>query len=208
MRPSDELHRDELQRDDVQRDELYGEELHEVRLTVNGAARTARVPARPLLSDCIRHDLRLTGTHVGCEHGVCGACTILLDGAPVRSCLLLAVSADGADITTVEGLAEPDGALSPVQRAFSECHGLQCGFCTPGFLTTITAGLRALPDPDDEQAREMIGGNLCRCTGYQNILASVHRAAEITRERSASSSPAAGRAAPGTAAAATPARPA
>jgi aerobic carbon-monoxide dehydrogenase large subunit len=158
-----------------------GEELHEVRLTVNGAARTVQVPARRLLSDCIRHDLHLTGTHVGCEHGVCGACTILLNGAPVRSCLLLAVTADGADITTVEGLAEPGGTLSPVQQAFSECHGLQCGFCTPGFLTTITAGLKDAPDADDAQAREMIGGNLCRCTGYQNILASVHRAAEITR---------------------------
>ena len=163
--------------------EQYGEELHEVRLTVNGAERRALVPARRLLSDCIRHDLRLTGTHVGCEHGVCGACTILLDGVPVRSCLLLAVSVDGADITTVEGLAGADGTLSPVQQAFAECHGLQCGFCTPGFLITITAGLGATPDPDDEQAREMIGGNLCRCTGYQNILASVHRAAQIARER-------------------------
>ena len=159
------------------------EDLHEVHLTVNGTARAVRLPARRLLSDCIRHDLLLTGTHVGCEHGVCGACTILLDGRPVRSCLLLAVSADGCDITTVEGLAEPDGALSPVQQAFGECHGLQCGFCTPGFLTTITAGLRNVPDPDDEQAREMIGGNLCRCTGYQNILAAVHRAAEIMRDR-------------------------
>jgi aerobic carbon-monoxide dehydrogenase small subunit len=165
--------------------EWHGEDLHEVRLTVNGAVRMVRVPARRLLSDCIRHDLRLTGTHVGCEHGVCGACTILVDGLPVRSCLLLTVSADGADITTVEGLAERDGSLSPVQQAFRECHGLQCGFCTSGFLTTITAGLREIPDPDDEQAREMIGGNLCRCTGYQNILASVHRAAEIARERSA-----------------------
>ena len=171
------------------------EELHEVRLTVNGALLTVRVPARRLLSDCIRHDLGLTGTHVGCEHGVCGACTILLDGAPVRSCLLLAVSTDGAAITTVEGLAEPDGTLSPVQQAMAECHGLQCGFCTPGFLTTITAGLQENPDPDDEQAREMIGGNLCRCTGYQNILASVHRAAEITRERAASNPGAASNAA-------------
>jgi len=158
-----------------------GEELHEVRLTVNGEVRTVRVPARRLLSDCLRHDLGLTGTHVGCEHGVCGACTVLLDGAPVRSCLLLAVSAEGASITTVEGLAEPGSGLSPVQQAFRECHGLQCGFCTPGFLTTITAGLRENPDPDDGQAREMIGGNLCRCTGYQNILASVHRAAELMR---------------------------
>ena len=162
-----------------------GEELHEVRLTVNGAARRAQVPARRLLSDFIRHDLQLTGTHVGCEHGVCGACTVLLDGAPVRSCLLLAVSADGAEITTVEGLAGPDGALSPVQQAFADCHGLQCGFCTPGFLTTITAGLRANPEPELEQAREMVGGNLCRCTGYHNIVASVLRAAEIGREREA-----------------------
>jgi carbon-monoxide dehydrogenase small subunit len=165
------------------------EELHEVRLTVNGAARTATVPARRLLSDCIRHDLRLTGTHVGCEHGVCGACTILLDGAPVRSCLMLAVSADGAGITTVEGLATPDGTLSPVQQAFAECHGLQCGFCTPGFLTTISAGLRAVPNPTEEQAREMIGGNLCRCTGYQNIIASVHRAAQIQAERDGAALP-------------------
>ena len=161
------------------------EELHEVQLTVNGAARRARVPARRLLSDFLRHDLQLTGTHVGCEHGVCGACTVLLDGAPARSCLLLAVSADGAEITTVEGLTEPDGTLSPVQQAFADCHGLQCGFCTPGFLTTITAGLRTNPDPELEQAREMVGGNLCRCTGYHNIVASVLRAAEIQREREA-----------------------
>ena len=156
-----------------------GEALHEVHMTVNGAAMIARVPARRLLSDCIRHDLGLTGTHVGCEHGVCGACTILLDGAAARSCLLLAVSADGAEITTVEGLAARDGTLSPVQQAFAECHGLQCGFCTPGFLTTVTAGLQATPNPDDEQVRDMVGGNLCRCTGYQNIVAAVHRAAEI-----------------------------
>ena len=162
-----------------------GEELHDVRLTVNGAARTGRVPARRLLSDFLRHDLRLTGTHVGCEHGVCGACTILLDGVPVRSCLMLAVSADGSDITTVEGLCGPDGTLSPVQQAFTECHGLQCGFCTPGFLIVITAGLRVVPHPTEEQAREMVGGNLCRCTGYQNIVASVLRAAEIAHERSA-----------------------
>jgi carbon-monoxide dehydrogenase small subunit len=153
--------------------------MHDVTLTINGTTRTVRVPARRLLSDCIRHDLQLTGTHVGCEHGVCGACTVLLDGAPVRSCLMLAVSADGAEITTVEGLAAPDGSLSAVQQAFSECHGLQCGFCTPGFLTTVTAGLRDNPQPTEEQAREMIGGNLCRCTGYQNIVASVLRAAAL-----------------------------
>jgi len=159
------------------------EELHEVRITVNGTTRDVQVPARRLLSDCLRHDLELTGTHVGCEHGVCGACTVLLDGVPTRSCLMLAVSADGSEVTTVEGLTESDGTLSPVQQAFSDCHGLQCGFCTPGFLTTITAGLRENPEPDDEQARELIGGNLCRCTGYQNIVAAVHRAAEIQRER-------------------------
>ena len=147
-----------------------------VRLVVNGVPHDADVPARRLLSDCLRHDLRLTGTHVGCEHGVCGACTVLLDGRPVRSCLLLAVSVDGQEITTVEGLAH-DGALSPVQQAFVDCHALQCGFCTPGFLTTITAGLRDNPHPTEDDAREMIAGNLCRCTGYQNIVAAVLKAA-------------------------------
>ena len=155
------------------------EELHEVQLTVNGAARRARVPARRLLSDFLRHDLQLTGTHVGCEHGVCGACTVLLDGVAVRSCLMLAVTADGARITTVEGLTAPDGTLSPVQQAFADCHGLQCGFCTPGFLTTITAALQDNPEPSAEEAREIIGGNLCRCTGYQNIVKAVLRAAEL-----------------------------
>ncbi|MGI8667191.1 MAG: (2Fe-2S)-binding protein [Jatrophihabitans sp.] len=157
------------------------ESEHRITLQVNGIPHQATVPARRLLSDCLRHDLGLTGTHVGCEHGVCGACTVLVDGVPMRSCLLLAVSLDGESITTVEGLAGPDGALSPVQRAFVECHGLQCGFCTPGFLTTITAGLAGNPDPSPEQARELIGGNLCRCTGYQNIVASVLRAAELIR---------------------------
>jgi len=149
------------------------------RLTVNGVPHTVDVAPRRLLSDCLRHDLGLTGTHVGCEHGVCGACTVLLDGRPVRSCLLLAVSVDGQEITTVEGLADSD-ELSPVQQAFEDCHGLQCGFCTPGFLTTITAGLRENPDPSEDEAREMIAGNLCRCTGYQNIVAAVLRAAELS----------------------------
>ena len=157
------------------------EQQHPVRLTVNGAVHDVQVPARRLLSDCLRHDLELTGTHVGCEHGVCGACTVLVDGKPMRSCLLLAVSVDGAEITTVEGLADTgDEALSPVQQAFRECHGLQCGFCTPGFLTTITAGLRENPDPSEDEAREMIAGNLCRCTGYQNIVKAVLRAAELS----------------------------
>jgi aerobic carbon-monoxide dehydrogenase small subunit len=155
------------------------EQLHDVRLTVNGATHEVRVPARRLLSDALRHDLGLTGTHVGCEHGVCGACTVLLDGQPVRACLMFAVSAVDADITTVEGLGDTDGSLGPVQQAFAECHGLQCGFCTPGFLTTITAGLRANPAPTHQEARDMIAGNLCRCTGYQNIVKAVERAAEL-----------------------------
>ncbi len=155
------------------------EQRHEVRLQVNGSAYELAVPARRLLSDALRHDLGLTGTHVGCEHGVCGACTVLLDGRPARSCLIFAVSAVGMEITTVEGLTEPDGSLGPVQQAFADCHGLQCGFCTPGFLTTITAGIREKPDPSREEAREMIAGNLCRCTGYQNIIAAVQRAAQL-----------------------------
>ena len=166
---------------------MTAEERHAVRLRVNGRAYDAHVPARRLLSDALRHDLGLTGTHVGCEHGVCGACTVLVDGRPMRSCLMLAVSAVDAEITTVEGLTEDDGSaqgrLSPVQQAFSDCHGLQCGFCTPGFLTTITAGLRDNPDPSEDEAREMIAGNLCRCTGYQNIVKSVLRASEIIEER-------------------------
>ncbi|WP_107774664.1 (2Fe-2S)-binding protein [Nocardioides sediminis] len=155
------------------------EQQHDVRLRVNGSVHEVRVPARRLLSDALRHDCGLTGTHVGCEHGVCGACTVLVDGRPTRSCLMLAVSAVDAEVTTVEGLTEPDGSLSPVQQAFSDCHGLQCGFCTPGFLTTIAAGLEDNPDPSEDEAREMVAGNLCRCTGYQNIVKAVLRAAEI-----------------------------
>jgi aerobic carbon-monoxide dehydrogenase small subunit len=158
------------------------EPTHDVRLTVNGVVHEISVPARRLLSDALRHDLRLTGTHVGCEHGVCGACTVLVDGRPMRSCLMLAVSAEDYEITTVEGLGRPDGGLGAVQQAFKDCHGLQCGFCTPGFLTTITAGLRDNPSPTRDEARAMVGGNLCRCTGYQNIVAAVLRAAELTAE--------------------------
>ncbi len=158
------------------------ETRHRVRLHVNGGVHEIDVPARRLLSDALRHDVGLTGTHVGCEHGVCGSCTVLLDGKPARSCLLLAVTAQHHEITTVEGLAEQDGSLSPVQQAFRECHGLQCGFCTPGFLTTITAYLEDHPHPTSEEAREAISGNLCRCTGYQNIVKSVLRAAEIKAE--------------------------
>jgi carbon-monoxide dehydrogenase small subunit len=159
------------------------EPLHDVRLTINGVPRELSVPARRLLSDAIRHDARLTGTHVGCEHGVCGACTVLVDGVPMRSCLMFAVSADGASITTVEGCTQPSGELGAVQQAFRDCHALQCGFCTPGFVTTITAFLEEHAHPSEEEAREAIGGNLCRCTGYQNIVAAVLRAAEIRRNQ-------------------------
>lgn len=164
------------------------EELLDVYLRVNGSEHHVRVPGRRLLSDALRHDLRMTGTHVGCEHGVCGACTVLLDGQPVRSCLMLAASAEGHEVTTVEGLSGPDGELGPVQQAFVECHGLQCGFCTPGFLTTVTAYLEENPDPSPEEAREAIGGNLCRCTGYQNIVKAVCRAAELRRGEGAGGS--------------------
>jgi aerobic carbon-monoxide dehydrogenase small subunit len=160
------------------------ESLHDIRLTVNGAVHEISVPARRLLSDALRHDIGLTGTHVGCEHGVCGACTVLVDGKPMRSCLMLAVSAVDYAITTVEGLSNSDGSLGPVQQAFQECHGLQCGFCTPGFLTTITAGIEENPEPTREEARDMIAGNLCRCTGYQNIVSAVCRAAELVATRS------------------------
>jgi aerobic carbon-monoxide dehydrogenase small subunit len=155
-----------------------------VRLTVNGVPREATVPVRRLLSDALRHDLGLTGTHVGCEHGVCGACTVLVDGTPVRSCLVLAVQVDGASVTTVEGLARDDGrggqVLHPVQEAFRECHALQCGFCTPGFLVTIAAGLEgrdAAEEITEEEVDDLVGGNLCRCTGYANIKKAVRHAA-------------------------------
>jgi carbon-monoxide dehydrogenase small subunit len=161
--------------------EQMAEQTAEVTLLVNGVPRAATVPVRRLLSDFIRHDLRLTGTHVGCEHGVCGCCTVLLDGRPVRSCLMLAVTASGSAVTTVEGLAAGDGALSAVQQAFQEKHGLQCGFCTPGFLTTVTAFLAEEPNPSEDDVVEAISGNLCRCTGYQNIIDATLRAAEIVR---------------------------
>ena len=163
------------------------EDLHAVTLHVNGVPYEIRVPARRLLSDALRHDVRLTGTHVGCEHGVCGACTVLLDGRPVRSCLLFAVSVEGHEVTTVEGLTRPDGELGHVQQAFRECHALQCGFCTPGFLTTITAFLDDNPDPTEDEAREAISGNLCRCTGYLNIVAAVLEAARTRHAETAAS---------------------
>ena len=155
------------------------EQIVSVSLVVNGHRHELGLPPRRLLSDALRHDLRLTGTHVGCEHGVCGACTVLVDGATVRSCLVLAVSLEGSEITTVEGCRSADGGMGPVQQAFQDCHALQCGFCTPGFITTVTAYLEENAQPTAAQAREAISGNLCRCTGYQNIVAAVQRAAEL-----------------------------
>jgi carbon-monoxide dehydrogenase small subunit len=148
-----------------------------IRLRVNGQAREQTVAPRVTLADFLREGCGLTGTHLGCEHGVCGACTVLVDGAAVRACLMFAVQADGNEVTTVEGMAGPNGALSPVQAALRECHGLQCGFCTPGFVVSITALLRDNPHPSDEEIREALSGNLCRCTGYQGILLAVRQAA-------------------------------
>lgn len=146
-------------------------------LTVNGTSYQKEIDPRTLLSDFLRHDLGLTGTHVGCEHGVCGACTILLDGAAVRSCLIFAPQAHNHEITTVEGLGTIDN-MHPIQEAFREAHALQCGFCTPGILTTLVPYLEENPNPDEDEIREAISGNLCRCTGYQHIIDAVKIAAE------------------------------
>jgi carbon-monoxide dehydrogenase small subunit len=147
-----------------------------IRLTVNGLPREAEVEPRLLTSDFLRQDLGLTGTHVGCEHGVCGACTVLVDGEAIRSCLLFAVQLDGAEVTTVEGLASGD-ELHPIQQAFLEAHALQCGFCTPGFLLSLIPFLGENPTPDENEVREALSGNLCRCTGYQNIVEATLKAA-------------------------------
>jgi carbon-monoxide dehydrogenase small subunit len=144
-----------------------------VRVVVNGTEHVRSVEPRLLLSDFLRQDLALTGTHVGCEHGVCGACTVLVDGEPVRSCLMFAVQADGTTLATVEGLAAADGALNPLQAAFREAHGLQCGFCTPGILMSMTALLRDHPSPGEEAIRDALSGHLCRCTGYANIVRAI-----------------------------------
>ncbi len=148
-----------------------------VHLKINEREYSGEVEPRLLLSDFIRDDLGLTGTHVGCEHGVCGACTVLWDGEPVRSCLIFAVQADGAQLTTVEGLAPNETELHPIQEAFSDAHGLQCGFCTPGMLLTALALLRENPNPSEREIREGISGNLCRCTGYHNIVIAIQLAA-------------------------------
>ena len=152
----------------------------EVALTVNGQAYSASVEPRPPLVDLLRGELGLTGTHVGCEHGVCGACTILVNGQAVRSCIMLAVQADGAELMTVEGLSA-DGQLHPIQQAFIEQRGLQCGFCTPGFLMSVYELLQHNPQPNDDEIKDALGGELCRCTGYQSILKSVHLAAAKLR---------------------------
>ncbi|MFL6194691.1 MAG: (2Fe-2S)-binding protein [Thermoanaerobaculia bacterium] len=154
---------------------------HRIAVTVNGRAYERAVEPRLLLSDFLRHELGLTGTHVGCEHGVCGACTVLFDGEPVRSCILLAVQADGHAVATVEGLSPAPGELHPLQEAFWECHGLQCGFCTPGFLMTLVPFLEENPDPSELEIRQAISGNLCRCTGYQHIVDAVLLAAAKRR---------------------------
>jgi len=146
-----------------------------IKFTVNEQPVEADVPARMTLADCLRHHLGLTGTHLGCEHGVCGACTVIVDGEAVRSCLMLAVQAEGAEITTVEGLAV-EGELSPLQSSFRKHHALQCGFCTPGILTTAHALLTHEPDADKQRIREVLSGNLCRCTGYINIVEAVYDA--------------------------------
>jgi carbon-monoxide dehydrogenase small subunit len=153
----------------------------EITITVNDTLFKETVSTRTTLADFVRHQLRLTGTHLACEHGVCGACTVLFDGMSARSCLILAVQADGHEITTVEGLAREDGTLHPLQQAFSDHHGLQCGFCTPGMLTTLVELLRDNPDPSETDVRMAISGNLCRCTGYISIIAATLDAAKRLR---------------------------
>ncbi len=158
------------------------ETLYAISVEVNGVRRTAQVPARLSLVDWLRDEVRVTGTHVGCEHGICGACSIMLDGEPVRACLMYAVQAHGHRVTTVEGLARPDGAVSVLQDSFCEAHGLQCGYCTPGMLIAAQGLLDANPDPTEAEIRDAIGGNLCRCTGYQQIVEAVRLAAARIKE--------------------------
>jgi carbon-monoxide dehydrogenase small subunit len=154
---------------------------HDIEVSVNGTTYCRATDSRTLLSDFLRHELRLAGTHVGCEHGVCGACTILLDGVAVRSCLMLAVQANGHELSTIEGLAGKANTLNPIQQAMHEHHGLQCGYCTPGILMTMTAFLKENPSPSEDEVREALSGNICRCTGYQNIVDAMMAAAEALR---------------------------
>jgi carbon-monoxide dehydrogenase small subunit len=158
-------------------------EQHLISPIVNGVRREGVVDARRTLADYLRTDLRLTGTHLGCEHGSCGACTVLVDGVPLRSCVVFAVQADECSVVTVEGLTGPDGELTDLQRAFNRRHALQCGFCTPGFLTLLHAFLEDEPDPDDEQIRDVVAANICRCTGYAGICAAVRDTVEDRRGR-------------------------
>jgi aerobic carbon-monoxide dehydrogenase small subunit len=160
---------------------VLNSDLMSVSVTVNGKARSVTCEPRKLLSDVLREDMNLTGTHIGCEHGSCGACTVILDGAAVRSCLVFAVQVNGHEITTVEGIANPDGSLSAVQEAMQDCHGLQCGFCTPGIVVSLTAFLRDHDQPTDDELREALSGNLCRCTGYQGIVNAARQAAGTAR---------------------------
>jgi aerobic-type carbon monoxide dehydrogenase small subunit (CoxS/CutS family) len=155
--------------------------MRTISVKVNGARHEAQVEDRLTLADFLRHHLELTGTHVGCEHGICGACTILLDGRSARSCLLLAVQANGREVTTIEGIAPPSGGLHPLQEAFRDLHGLQCGFCTPGVLTTLLELLRDNPDPTENEVRVALSGNLCRCTGYQGMVDAALEAARRMR---------------------------
>jgi len=165
---------------------------HKVSLAVNGRAYKQEVEGRLTLADFLRHQLGLTGTHLGCEHGVCGACTVLVDGLSVRSCLMLAVQADGTEIMTVEGIAPSENELHPLQEAFTDNHGLQCGFCTPGMLTTLLEFLRDNPDPSEQDVREAISGNLCRCTGYQGIVDAALDAAQRMRAQGTAAGPSGG----------------
>jgi carbon-monoxide dehydrogenase small subunit len=163
--------------------------MSEVRVetTVNGRTYRKTVEPRLTLADFLREECGLTGTHLGCEHGVCGACTILVDGEAVRSCLMFAVQADGCELTTIEGIGSPTGELSVVQEAFRQCHGLQCGFCTPGFVVSVTALLEQNPKPTDDEIREGLSGNLCRCTGYQGIVNAVRVASGQAQPASSTS---------------------
>jgi len=155
---------------------------HEINVTINGRQYRGAAEPRKLLTDYLRDDLGLTGTHVGCEHGVCGACTVLLEDQPVRACLMFAVQVDGGELKTIEGLAPNATELHPLQQKFWELHGLQCGFCTPGILLTAVSLLKANPDPSEQEVREWISGNLCRCTGYANIIKAIQEAAKLLRE--------------------------
>ena len=157
-------------------------DIRAIRVTVNGQTYSREVETRLTLADFLRHELQLTGTHVGCEHGVCGACTVLIAGQSARACLMLAVQCDGVEVTTVEGLSDGE-TLNPLQQAFQDCHGLQCGFCTPGVLITLTEFLRDHENPTESQVREALSGNLCRCTGYQGMVEAALKAASAVREK-------------------------